>query len=328
MTYDWELLWRLRARADSGHRGTAFLLRLLNRLHLSSALARARNWLARNRFRRLVSWADVVVVNQSALDPEWRGILRQSARAVAYDLDDAAWMLGADRIEMIALSTVVVAGSGHLAAELGKRHANVVMIPTTVRLDRYERSNLPKEPENACVIGWVGSSSTAKYLAMLVEPLSHLGRTRRIILDVVGADEAQLPRFENVQLRVSPAVPYDPVDHVPRFDIGVMPMPDGEWERGKCAAKALEYMAAGIPAVCSAVGANQEVIQDGVTGYLVRSTDEWVAALDRLIASEPLRRSLGRAGRERVRQTYASDRAALLWDACLTNRRYLSSAPS
>jgi glycosyltransferase involved in cell wall biosynthesis len=97
------------------------------------------------------------------------------------------------------------------------------------------------------------------------------------------------------------------------FDIGVMPMPDDEWARGKCALKALQYMAMGIPTVCSAVGANCEVIQHGKNGLLASTNEEWLASLELLIEQAELRRRLGEMGRRTVEERYSKQRCAALF---------------
>jgi glycosyltransferase involved in cell wall biosynthesis len=96
-----------------------------------------------------------------------------------------------------------------------------------------------------------------------------------------------------------------------------MPLIDSDWERGKCGAKLLEYMAAGIASVSSAVGENTRMIEDGITGLLARTDDEWVASLRRLALDPQLRKRMGEAARERVREKYSSAVAASLWDKLL-----------
>ena len=95
------------------------------------------------------------------------------------------------------------------------------------------------------------------------------------------------------------------VEDLKRFDIGVMPLPDDEWSRGKCGLKGLQYMALAIPTVMSPVGVNSKIITDGKNGLLASSEDEWVDKLAQLVDSEDLRRRLGQAGRETVEEGYS-----------------------
>ena len=96
------------------------------------------------------------------------------------------------------------------------------------------------------------------------------------------------------------------VDDLAPIDIGVMPLPEDKWSKGKCGAKALQFMGMGIPTVCSPVGVNKEIIQDDENGFLASTEDEWVDKLSRLLRSAELRRRLGQAGRSTVEQKYSA----------------------
>ena len=97
----------------------------------------------------------------------------------------------------------------------------------------------------------------------------------------------------------------DEVDDIASFHVGIMPLPDDPWTRGKCAVKILQYFAAGVPVVCSPVGANLEVVEHGRNGYFATTEDEWVARLDELSGDAQRRRQFGQAGRETVQRRYA-----------------------
>lgn len=327
LDYEWEWLWRTRGYADVGDQRAAALLRMLNVSRLAGPLIRARGALTRRRFAALVRRADVVVVNQTPLDASWRDVLRRCARAVVYDVDDAVWLRGGAEAEMFSLATAVVAGNAYLAERAATLNAHVVVIPTTVRIDTYRgAARAVSRNTDECVVGWVGSPTTTKYLEMLVEPLATVGAERPLALHVVGCGGATLPSFRNVRLHVHRQLPYDPADHVPSFDVGVMPLTDGEWERGKCAAKALEYMAAGVATVCSPVGENARVVEHGISGLLAGSAGEWIDALRRLAADPSLRHALGTAGRARVRESYSAERAVALWNAWLAEHTVTRAA--
>lgn len=319
--YEWELLWKIRMRSDEGRLPYRKLIRALNASRSMPLLLRARNGLARRRFAALVEKSDAVVVNQSFLEPRWRDILRR-ARHVIYEFDDAVWLADdALAADMIGAAHTVVTGNGFLAEYARRLHSHVRVIPTGVRIDRYESAPaVPRKRAAACTVGWVGSPASARYLELLVEPLAEVGSATPITLEIVGSSNARLPAFRNVEVRLFPKVPYDPVDYVPRFDIGVMPLFNGDLERGKCGAKALEYMAAGVPAVCSRVGENRQIVADGVTGFLASTAEEWVSVLSALARDPDLRRRVGAAGREHVRGHYSAQVVAALWDDCLRER--------
>ena len=107
-----------------------------------------------------------------------------------------------------------------------------------------------------------------------------------------------------------PWSPETEVEEIARFDVGIMPMPDNDWARGKCAMKALLYMAAGVPAVCSAIGMNREVIEDGANGFLASTDEEWLARVGALVEDPALRERIGAAGRRTVELGYSAEVAA------------------
>jgi glycosyltransferase involved in cell wall biosynthesis len=314
VSHDWESLWKARMKSDLGSEAHRRALWMLNAARLTPAMIHLRSAWTTVRFTRRVRDADAVIVIKSFLDDEWRSVLRANARRVIYDFDDAVWM-NDERgfVEMMGLSDAVVAGNGFLAAHASKFHQRVSVIPTGVRLDRYETRSGRRKPDDRCVIGWVGSPSTVGYLEMLVSPLAALGEELNITLRVVGAGASALPQFHNVKVESHPSIPYDPVRFVPGFDIGVMPLADTDWERGKCGAKLLEYMAAAVPAISSAVGENVRIVKEGVTGMLARTEQEWVSALRRLAGDSDLRQRMGEAARENVRRNYGSEVIASMW---------------
>jgi glycosyltransferase involved in cell wall biosynthesis len=315
LSYRWEWLWKMRLKADLGKRWNRRFLWTLNAARVTPALIDLRNRKARDRFARLARNADAVIVLKTSLDQHWRDLLKENSRLIAYDVDDAVWLHDPQGFEEMAkMADAVVAGNSFLAEHAASISSNVALIPTCVRLDRYEEARRNDRSDgSSCIIGWVGSPSTARYLETVVEPISRLGTQTHVTLRIVGTGSARLPQFFNVKVESHPAVPYDPVRFVSAFDIGIMPLADTEWERGKCSAKLLEYMAAGIPSVSSAVGENTRIVENGVTGLLATNEGEWIDALRRLALDSELRRRMGQTARERVRQSYSSQVAASLW---------------
>jgi glycosyltransferase involved in cell wall biosynthesis len=319
ISYRWEWLWHMRGRAAQNEAVASGLLRTLNAAHLTPVLDRRREYRARQRLERLACRADVVIVLQTFLDESWRDALRRSARRLVYEFDDAVWLNDQNGFaEMMSLAHTVVVGNEFLAAHAGLTHPRVRTIPTGVRLDRYEAAPARHQKNgDEFVIGWLGSPSTVRYLEQMVEPLAELGTQMPVAFEIVGSGSSALPPFRNVGVHSRPRIPYDPVRFAPAFDVGVMPLEDTLWERGKCGAKLLEYMAAALPAVCSIVGENRRIVDNGVNGFLVNGRDEWVSALSKLARDPDLRRRVGLAARESVRAAYCSQRVASLWHECL-----------
>ena len=152
------------------------------------------------------------------------------------------------------------------------------------------------------VLAWVGSSSTAKYLEGILPTL-----------------ESAAERVQNLRLRIiadftlsSDAIPVEEcpwsqeteVSGLLRADIGVAPLTDDSWTRGKCGLKILQYMAAGLPVVASDVGVHGELIEDGVTGFCVSTTEQWIDAIAQLAANPERREQMGMAGRKRAREMF------------------------
>ncbi|MBI4635718.1 MAG: glycosyltransferase family 4 protein [Candidatus Rokubacteria bacterium] len=158
------------------------------------------------------------------------------------------------------------------------------------------------------VLGWIGSPSTTGYLRLLEPALAELARRRRpIVLHLIGAGAWESP---HVRVRHVPWTLDGEVDALGTFDIGLMPLTDDAWARGKGGYKILQYMAMGIPTVASPVGINRRMLRDGETGVLASGADEWVAALDRLVTDAPARRRMGASAREDAVARYSLEHYA------------------
>lgn len=206
---------------------------------------------------------------------------------------------------------MVVAGSPHLAGWAREYARQVTVVPTTVDTDRYQVQERVAS-ERICV-GWTGSPTTIVHLRLLEPVLRALQRERGIRIRVIGDASYQIDgvEVESVDWRAA-----SEVADLSTIDIGVMPMPDDEWSRGKCGCKALQYMGLGIPTVLSPVGVNREIAADGAA-ILASTEDEWLAALRGLIEDEALRRRVGDAGRNRVQERYSVAAVAPKWERAL-----------
>ena len=272
---------------------------------------------------------DLVWLEKEALPwlPAWVETAFLCKVPYVMDLDDA-WFhrydrhrLGAVRhllggkLETLARgSRLVFAGSPYLvdwARRAGGR--DVRALPTVVDLDRYPLPGPPPEPPSgplssggplppgqAFTVGWMGSASTVRYLDQVAGALAGLGDGAR--LRVVGGGAVSLP---GVTVETRPWREDDEVAELARFDVGIMPLPDEPWERGKCGYKLIQYMAAGRPVVASPVGVNTTLVEDGVNGFLADSEADWTRALRRLADDEGLRVRMGAAGRRMVEDRYS-----------------------
>jgi glycosyltransferase involved in cell wall biosynthesis len=194
---------------------------------------------------------------------------------------------------------MVVCGNDYLAEHAVKAGAGrVKVLPTVIDLDRYFIQS--KKPSGPIVIGWMGSSATVKYLTGILPALKILSAEIPIQLRIVGAEI-----FESgLTIDCRPWSEEGEVEQIQDFDIGIMPLNDSAWERGKCGYKLIQYMACGLPVVASPVGVNKEIIVDGENGFLASSIEDWVNALRDLAINQTLRNKLGDSGRRLVEHHY------------------------
>jgi glycosyltransferase involved in cell wall biosynthesis len=206
-----------------------------------------------------------------------------------------------DRI--MRLSDRVVTWNADLGGYARRWNPRVTTVNTGVDLRRYR----PKDyaaPRTAgpLVIGWIGTPSSYPHIQALESVLEELAARHPVLLRVVSSEDyvSRTIRVDNRRWSLETEV-----DDLCSFDIGIMPLPDNEWTRGKSGCKAVQYMAVGIPAVSSPVGASAKIIRDGVNGFLAATPEAWLARLSQLIEDPLLRQQLGQAGRALVEQTYS-----------------------
>jgi len=214
----------------------------------------------------------------------------------------------------------VSAGNRHLA-EWARTHARprteVFHVPTAVDTERFRSSRgrgAVVPGSKACLVGWIGSASTAPYLEAVREPLARLCvRHPGLRLRVIGA-RVQLPgvAVENVPWSLETEV-----QALDGIDIAIAPLPDNAWARGKCGLKVVQSMALAKPVVTSPTGAHLDLVEDGVSGRFATTPDEWLAALEELVVDVEARRRLGAAGRAVVEERYSLTAVAPALEAAL-----------
>src|SRR4051794_7337773 len=209
----------------------------------------------------------------------------------------------------------VIAGNEYLAERARRAGANrISIIPTVVDIKKYSLKEINNR--NPVVIGWIGTPFTSKYLASIKEVLTSISRNYAIKLKLIGLKEGiGLNEIEEL----CDWSETTEVDLIKSFDIGIMPLRDSEWERGKCGYKLIQYMSCGIPVVGSPVGVNQEIISEGFNGFKPSNVEEWKKALLQLILSPELRYKMGRMGRKLVEEKYSLTTGYAMWSDRLTN---------
>lgn len=260
---------------------------------------------------------DVVFIHREAMPIG--GAMLESAifflgRPIVFDFDDAIFLPSSSRYnnfieklknpnkvaDIIRKSAYVIAGNDYLAEFARCYNDKVSVIPTSI--------NIPAPAKDAAkttdiVIGWIGSITTVDFLNGMKDVFKALvGRFPGIFIKIVGGDfdSSGIARVINEPWSIRTEE-----EQIRSFDIGIMPMPDNSWTKGKCAFKAILYMAHGIPCVCSPVGANNRIVKDGVNGFLAGTNEEWVEKLALLIKDPALRERMGAAGRDTIAKEYS-----------------------
>jgi glycosyltransferase involved in cell wall biosynthesis len=261
----------------------------------------------------------VYIMREAALlgPPVFERLIYQQRTPMVFDFDDAifvsyrspsngylSYLKFASKTKTICrLSSHVMVGNPYLAEYARQVNENVTVIPTTIDTDRYQLPPRNESQSGPPVIGWTGSHSTVQHLDTLREALIELAQTEKFQLRVIGTPAYECPPLD-VEVRMWHAE--TEVTDLDGIDIGVMPLPEDKWSKGKCGLKALQFMALGIPTICSPVGVNKEIIQDDVNGFLATSKAEWIEKLTRLLRSPELRHRLGEAGRATVLENYSA----------------------
>ncbi len=259
----------------------------------------------------------------------------KSGARVVYDFDDAiwlndtsdanklfAWLKKPEKIEKsIAYADLVFAGNRYLADYASQFNNNVMLVPTTIDTNEYLKQEVIK-PNDRIVIGWSGSLTTIKHFEFATPFLKKLKERfgKKIEFKVIGDGTY---RHEELGIQGIAWSKRDEVKELSGIDIGIMPLPDDPWAKGKCGLKGLQYMALGIPTIMSPVGVNSEIIQHGNNGFLATDTEEWVDIISSLIANEELRIRIGQAARNTVIDKYSvianRDLYLKAFDALLNN---------
>jgi glycosyltransferase involved in cell wall biosynthesis len=208
----------------------------------------------------------------------------------------------ADKIaKVMRHARLVIAGNAYLGGYARRAGApRVELLPTVVDLERFGAPRARRRGGRPFTIGWIGSPHTARYLEPLAPALARVcaGGRGRVVL--IGAGEL---RLADVPVEVLPWSEATEVRDIRGFDVGIMPLKDTPWERGKCGFKLIQYMGCGLPVVASPVGVNTEIV-DVSSGILATSEEDWVHALEALRDDPELRNRLGAVGRAKVEAHY------------------------
>jgi len=262
---------------------------------------------------------DVFLVQREAffLGAAWSEWLAHLRAPLVYDFDDAiwikatsdanrrfAWLKNVEKVpRIVQMAHTVLAGNEYLARWARNYSGRVTVVPTSVDTDRFAPMTTRKSGGSVNIV-WSGSPSTVAHLRPLLPVLEQVKAAYgdRVSIRVMGD-----PAFEYrpLEIRGEPWSPDAELALLHEMDIGVMPLPDNEWTRGKCGLKGLLSMAMGTATVMSPVGVNTQIVRHGENGFLATSDDEWFDVLSTLIEDEGLRTRMGAAGRATVVDRYS-----------------------
>jgi len=274
---------------------------------------------------------DVVMIEYEILPyfpPVFEKIMKKMNIPLVVNYDDAIfykysqhssrWMrrfMGNKIDAVMKAADLVIAGNSFLADYARNSGAGrVETIPSVVDLGRYPASE--HRNNGIFTIGWIGSPSTSVYLEGIASALAKAceGGRGRVLL--IGSGRIKLA---GVPVEIRPWSEAGEVEDLRSCDVGIMPLYDGSWERGKCGLKTIQYMACGLPVVVSPIGVNKDMVEDGVNGFLAKDNEEWVKSLVALRDDKALRERMGRAGRKKAEELYSLQSTAplmaeLIWD--------------
>lgn len=261
-----------------------------------------------------LKWCDILYF-QKAAHPVTYSFLKRAkrlGRKVVFDVDDAEFLRqhGGWFKKFITQADLVVVASHYLLGYCRRLNRNVVLIPTSVDVSDYVRKRSYGSSGKA-VIGWTGTAGNISYLRICLPALQQLSKKYDVMLRVITD-------WRNVAMQFPSGIKVEKLQwslstprHLAGIDIGIMPLPDDDWAKGKAAFKAIEFMASKVPVVASAVGENEFVVKDNFNGFLCRSSREWRKKLERLVKDAGLRKQFGNAGFSTIAKNYSLRHSAL-----------------
>ena len=279
---------------------------------LKSAVIRLKDVLRRNDYDIIFVFREGFLTGTVLFEE----LLSKSKAKMVFDFDDAIWHFDVSEANksmgwlknpgktarLISFADLIFAGNQYLADYAKHHNDNVVIVPTTIDTDEYVAT--PFVDKKQICIGWSGSVTTIKHFEMAIPFLKILKAKygERIKIKVIG-DKS----YSNHELNIS-GIGWSretEIKELSEIDIGIMPLPNDEWAKGKCGLKGLQYMALNIATIMSPVGVNTDIIQDGTNGFLADVSEEWVDKISRLIDDSNLRRTLANNGRTTVLEKYS-----------------------
>ena len=243
----------------------------------------------------------------------------KSKARLVFDFDDSIWLMDTSKANkkwewmkseqktsrIISHSHLVFAGNQYLGDYAKRFNRNVKVVPTTIDTEFHKRDQFYVNNPKIC-IGWSGSVTTIKHFENAIPVLKKI-KTKygdTVCFKIMGD-----ATYENEELEIKGIAWSSETEAavISTFDIGIMPLPNDQWVKGKCGLKGLSYMSLEVPTIMSNIGVNPEIIEDGVNGFLADSEEEWINKISLLIESFELRKKLGENARKTVLERYSTE---------------------
>lgn len=236
---------------------------------------------------------------------------------IIFDFDDSIWLNDTSdgnrnlawlkrpekTAEICKLSKLVIVGNKFLANYAKNHNSNVFILPTILNLDYHNISKHNCDKLAVC-IGWTGTTTTLKHFYMLIPVLKKIKEKygSKVYFKVIANTKTW---DKDIDVKLVQWTIEKEIEELCEFDIGIMPLPDDKWSKGKCGFKGLQCMSLEIPVIMSPVGVNTEIIEDGKNGFLAKDEDKWFETLSNLIENSELRKTIGQKGRKTVEEKYS-----------------------
>lgn len=275
-----------------------------------------------NRLRWLLSKPDVDLIwLHCDLFPYLPGILEKlvslPGKPIIYDFDDAIFhnynlsskwyvrkFLGSKLYDTISSAKIAFCGNNYLASYARPICEKIKVVPTVINTDIFSPIIEEKTKRDFLRIGWIGTPTTYKqYLDDRLPLLKDLAVKERCRIHIMGASKNVISQDSLVE--VEEWRQDRETQFIQSLDIGIMPLNDTPWARGKCGFKLIQYMSCGLPVVASPVGVNCDIVEHGVNGFLAETDEEWSRSLKSLLNNKDLRKKMGEAGRKKIKSEFS-----------------------
>lgn len=272
-------------------------------------------FLKRCAFFKSLSYFDVVFLQKKLFSSLEFFLLRKFAKKIIYDFDDAVMFNDSSKKDFSSkgrmkkfINTVrqvdgVIAGNKYLKELALKHNSNVVEIPTSIDTTRYSAKSFDSSDSEHITLGWIGSKDTIFYLKNMEGTLGKIFDSNHSVKLEIISDV--FIDFGGIPIVTKEWNSVRELEDLKGFDIGIMPLTDDPWSRGKCGFKLIQYMASGVVPVASPVGVNVDIIEHGVNGFLAASEDEWIDCVGKLANSPELRETMGIRAVETIKNKYS-----------------------